>query len=84
MKIKVVQFAQDPRNNQYDICFVIIMGHGNVSEVSHETIIYGVDGNTISANDIQKNLRMKNARAFEENPKYSSSKYAGNTYLIAI
>ncbi|XP_018577367.1 caspase-2-like isoform X2 [Anoplophora glabripennis] len=64
---RLILFTQDKENKQYDICFVIIMGHGE--EQSNRTIIFGIDGKFISSEDVQKHFTNEKCKSFRGKPK---------------
>lgn len=67
MNIIIQDFARNKENVQYDICFVIIMSHGN--EENNDTIIYGTDWLYVSASKILKYFTNENCRPLRGKPK---------------
>ncbi|KAJ8975444.1 hypothetical protein NQ317_000691 [Molorchus minor] len=61
------KFAEDKAGSQYDMCFVIVMAHG--SEISNETIIFGIDGSHIPANKILEQFTSDKCSIYRGKPK---------------
>ncbi|KAJ8946902.1 hypothetical protein NQ318_008258 [Aromia moschata] len=67
MRNIIKNFAEDSEGRHFDICCVIIMGHG--SEMSNKTIIYGLDDDYIYANYVQEQFANDVCRAYRGKPK---------------
>lgn len=67
MKMVIQDFARNKENAHYDVCFAIIMSHGD--EINNDTIIYGVDWVYISASQVQKYFTNENSKSLRGKPK---------------